>query len=67
MKSQVVYVGYDVHRLYCHPNIAYYLSSHCKENPIYVFPEKKLPGLSPNFYIHVSVNDLCIPTILHLF
>ncbi len=31
--------------------------------PIYVFPEKKLRGLSPNFHIHVSVSDLYIPTI----
>ncbi len=23
------------------------------ENPIYAFPEKKLPGLVPNSYIHV--------------
>jgi hypothetical protein len=30
---------------------------------IYVFPEKELRGLSPNFLIHVSVSDLCIPTI----
>ncbi len=36
---------------------------HCKENSIYVFPEKKLRGLSPNFYIHVYVSDLYIPTI----
>jgi hypothetical protein len=35
----------------------------CKENPIYVLPEKKLRGLSPNFHIHVSVSDLYIPTI----
>ncbi len=31
---------------------------HCTENPIYVFPEKELCGLSSNFYIHVSVRDL---------
>ncbi len=36
---------------------------HCKENSINVLPEKKLRGLSPNFHIHVSVNDLCIPAI----
>jgi hypothetical protein len=34
---------------------------HCNESPIYVFPEKELRGLSPNFHIHVSVNDLYIP------
>jgi hypothetical protein len=35
---------------------------HCKENPIYVLPEKKL-RVSPNFHIHVSVSDLYIPRI----
>jgi hypothetical protein len=40
------------------------LTPHCKENPIYVLPEKKLRGLSPNFHIHVSVlSDLYIPRI----
>ncbi len=42
--------------------------SHCNENPIYVFPEKKLSGLRPNFHIHVSVSDLYIPRIgPHIF
>jgi hypothetical protein len=36
---------------------------HCTENPIYVFPEKELRGISPNSYIHVSVSDLYIPRI----
>jgi hypothetical protein len=36
---------------------------HCKEHPNYVFSEKKLLSLSPNFHIHVSLSDLCIPTI----
>ncbi len=41
---------------------------HCNENPIYVFPEKELRGLSPNFHIHVSVSDLNSPTIgPHIF
>ncbi len=35
---------------------------HCKKICIYVFPEKELRGLSPNFHIHVSVSDLYIPT-----
>jgi hypothetical protein len=34
---------------------------HCDENPSYVFPEKELRGLSPNFHIHVSVSDFNIP------
>ncbi len=39
------------------------------ENPtlqrksLYVFPEKELCGLSPDFHIHVSVSDLHIPRI----
>jgi hypothetical protein len=36
---------------------------HCTENPIYVFPEMKLPGLVPNSYIHVSVSNLYIPRV----
>ncbi len=35
---------------------------HCKVIWIYVFPEKELSGLSPNFHIHVSVSNLYIPT-----
>jgi hypothetical protein len=35
-----------------------FLSMHCKQDPIYVFPEMKLRGLRlPNFHIHVSVSD----------
>jgi hypothetical protein len=41
---------------------------HCNENPIYVFPEKELRSLSPNFQIDVSVRDLYIPRIgPHIF
>jgi hypothetical protein len=40
----------------------------CNENPLYVFPEKELRGLSPNLRSHVSVNDLHIPRIgPHIF
>ncbi len=36
--------------------------------PNYVFPEKELRGLNPNFHIHVSVSDLYIPRIgPHIF
>jgi hypothetical protein len=35
--------------------------AHCNENPIYVFPEKELYGISLNFHIHVSVSNLYIP------
>jgi hypothetical protein len=38
------------------------LLQHCKETLIYVFPDKELRGFSPNFYIHVPVSDLYIPT-----
>ncbi len=36
---------------------------YCKEISIYVFPEKELRGLNPNFHIHVSLSDLYIPII----
>jgi|688.fasta_scaffold833480_2 hypothetical protein len=37
---------------------------HCKEeNPIYLFPEKKLRSLSHNFHIHVAASNLYIPKI----
>jgi hypothetical protein len=45
-----------------------FLLLHCNENPSYVFPEKKLSGLSPYFHIHVSVSDLYIfPGSVHIF
>ncbi len=40
---------------------------YCNENPIYVFPEKLLRGLSPHFHIDVSVIDLNISRIRSLF
>jgi hypothetical protein len=43
-----------------------HVCKHCNENPIYVFPEKELRGLSPNFQIHVSVSD-SYPISLHSF
>jgi hypothetical protein len=36
---------------------------HYTENLKHIFPVRKLHGLVPNFYIHVSVSDLYIPTI----
>ncbi len=33
------------------------------EHSKHIFPEKELRGNSPNFHIHVSVNDFYIPTI----
>ncbi len=41
----------------------WYCSLHCEEISIYVFLEKELRGLSPNFHIHVSVSNLYIPII----
>ncbi len=35
-----------------------FLSTHCNENPIYVFLFWELRGPSPNFHIHVFVSDL---------
>ncbi len=55
--------------IYINHNMAYHCSPtplfriHCTQHPVYVMPEKKLHGLVPNSYIHVSVNDLYIPTI----
>ncbi len=39
------------------------LQKHNIENSKQIFPEKELCGLSPNFYIHVSVSDFYISTI----
>ncbi len=36
------------------------VSRHCTENLKHLFPEMKLRGLIPNFYIHVSVSNLYI-------
>jgi hypothetical protein len=36
---------------------------HCNCNSLYIFLFWELRGLSPNFHIHVSVNDLYIPRI----
>jgi hypothetical protein len=36
---------------------------HCTENSKHIFPEMKLSGLVPNFYIHVSGSNLYIPNI----
>ena len=37
--------------------------THCKGNPVYIFLFWELRGLSPSFYIHVSVSDLYSPRI----
>ncbi len=39
------------------------ICKHCTENSKYLFPEMKVRGLVPYFYIHVSVINLCIPAI----
>ncbi len=41
----------------------YTLQRHNTENFKQIFPEKELLRLSPNFHIHVYVNNLYIPTI----
>ncbi len=40
---------------------------HCNEDPIYVFPEKELRGLSHDFHIHVYVSDYIFPGSAHVF
>ncbi len=40
---------------------------HCNKNLKQIFSEMKLLSLGPNFYIHVSRNDLYIPTICLLW
>ncbi len=35
---------------------------HCPENSKHIFPVMELRGLVLNFYTHVSVSDLYIPT-----
>jgi hypothetical protein len=47
-------------------------STHCKQDPIYVFPEMKLRGLVPNFHIHmylwaIYINIKELGTRLRLF
>ncbi len=45
-----------------------YTAKHCNESPIYVYPEKELFCLRPDFHIHLSVSDLYIPGIgPHIF
>ncbi len=47
-------------------NLKYNLEApqrHNTENSKQIFPGKELHGHSPNFYIHVSVSDLYIPTM----
>ncbi len=39
------------------------LQKYCTENWRKIFPERKLRGLSPNLYIHISMRDLLIPAI----
>ncbi len=38
-----------------------YRLQHCTENSKHIFPETKLRGLIPNFYIHVYESYLYIP------
>jgi hypothetical protein len=40
-----------------------YCEYHCKEHSIYVFLFWELRSLSPNFHIHVSMNNLFTPRI----
>jgi hypothetical protein len=49
--------------LYVIPSIVYTLQRQNAENLKQIFPEKRYRGLSPNFHIRVSVNELYIPTM----
>ncbi len=45
-----------------------YSPNYCKENPIYVFPEKKLRGLSPIISTFMYLRAIYIvPQSVHLF
>jgi hypothetical protein len=43
-------------------SVRYALQRYCTKKKK-IFPERKLRGLSPNFYMHTCVSDLYIPTI----
>jgi hypothetical protein len=51
----------------CYPLQCFQLSQTLQrqnaENLKQIFPEKEYCGLSLNFHIHVSVSELCIPTM----
>jgi hypothetical protein len=47
----------------CSTNSALSESDYCTENSKQIFPERKLSGLVPNFYIHVSLRYLYISMI----
>jgi hypothetical protein len=42
-------------------------NTHCTENPIYEFPEMKLPGLIPNSSFYVYVRDFIFQGSVCLF
>ncbi len=50
-------------RTFLFSSFYYALQIHCTKNLKLIFPERKLRGLVPNLYIHVSVSDSCTPTI----
>ncbi len=62
MRIFVLTATYELHvsgksHLRDHPNVVS-PPLHFNENPVYVFQEREVRGLSPNFHIHVSVSDL---------
>ncbi len=63
-----MYIIYQSTQNGCAGRVLIFFILHCNENPIYVFPEKELRGLSANFHIYVSLIDLYIPRIgPHIF
>ncbi len=59
----LLYLSYSLFYLCVASSACLSLQRHYTENSKQIFPEKELRGLNPNFYIHVSVSDLYIPTI----
>jgi hypothetical protein len=43
--------------------IVFHTAKTLSENTKQIFPEMKLRGLVPNFYIHVLASDSYVPTI----
>jgi hypothetical protein len=57
-----IFVAKNFATLACFPRcFMFRCPPHCKQNPIYVFPERKLRGLLSNFHILVYVSNLYIP------
>ncbi len=67
LQRDVVYHGWPIAPSYMNPNAegggGGSCEVHWKDKMPKIFPEKEYRGLSHNFHIHVSVNELYIPTM----